>query len=80
LSQFLAVVTVIIILFVRSELWLKKQLSIVLFGFFVFHGMTVFSIEPNEVVCIVNVDRTLNIVTYPASSSSLEITVAVINE
>jgi hypothetical protein len=59
---------------------MKKQLNIVLFGFCVFHGMTVFSIQLNEVVCIVNVDRTLNVVTYPVSSLSLEITVALINE
>ena len=76
MSPFLAFVTVVTILFVRSELWLKKQLSIVLFGFCGYHGMSVYSIQLNEVVCIVNVDRTLNIVTCPVASSSLEITVA----
>jgi len=40
------------------------------------HGMSVNSIQLNEVVFIVNVDRTLIIVTYPVSSLSLEITVA----
>jgi hypothetical protein len=47
-----------------------------LFGFCGFHGMSVYSIQLNEVVCFVNVRRTLNIVTCPVSSLSLEITVA----
>jgi hypothetical protein len=79
LSQFVASVTIIIILFMRCELWLKKQLSIV-FGFFRYHVMSVimslYSMQLIEVVSIVNVDRTLKIVTYPVSSSSVEVTVA----
>lgn len=80
LSQFVANVTIIIILFMRCELWLKKQLSIVLFGFFGYHVMSVimslYSMQLIEGVSIVNVDKTLKIVTYPVSSSSVEITVA----
>jgi hypothetical protein len=41
LSQFVIIVTIIVILLVRKELRLEKQLSIVLFDFCGYHVMSV---------------------------------------